>query len=63
MKKKHIYFIGVDTLHSPIITTPEEPYPEGLTVFSLGLRNPKFTTKIPSKNLYTETQMYLLSLH
>lgn len=53
----------MDTLHSPIITTPEEPYPEGLTVFSLGLRNPKFTTKIPSKNLYTETQMYLLSLH
>ena len=53
----------MDTLHSPIITTPEESYPKGVTVFSLGLRNPKFTTKIPSKYLYTETQIYLLSLH
>ena len=40
-KKKQIYFIWVDTIHSPIITTPEgeEPYPKGVTVFSLGLRN------------------------
>ena len=51
MKKKPNHFIGVDTLHSSIITTPEEPYPKGVTVFSLGLRNPMFTTKIPSKYL------------
>ena len=38
-EKKHNHFIGVDTLHSPIITTPEEPYLKGVTVFSLGLRN------------------------